>query len=584
MILRIEQPAWVRQEMEKSQIPQQRTIVPQSYFTQGINSPQKPGMFKPKDAQRQLDDKMGQRQDAIPAMLRHGEEVIPPEVIAKMGGRENFLSAMNEKLGPTGIQLHGGKGPVMGGQPEEDAFHGTVRPMDYQQQPQQGMDGMRAGAPGFARGTAGIRFNFAKGTPQVSTGMTQYPGGMLTNTRESPLGATEIDPRQRHAAGTAGINPVPNQTVVTPQVKQNTVAAPAPAVAVPQQSTTSSTSTQAPVVTGPQAAAIKPSVQGIGFSPTDVTQTSLYKTQAKAADEAIQKQGAVGAMTNAQNLAQQGIGQDTSAGRTSQAQQQAGTESKIAATNTELAGSAQKQQAADLQTQMQLAYQSGDWGSVNKALAAMGQSPVDFTNLEQQRQSGNLNGAAQSLFNIANSITGTDAQSIATKTALSNEATGLLSTGLKTTLGAQYNPQALTDAVANVASGNIADPATNAFVNHVASAPLAWIQNSQNGQQFAQSLENNVAGKGLIAGVKAGNPEAISLAAELSTYAASNDSGVQLSADKIALLNQYGVYQDMSKLNAADKAYQEGAMNAATSMSYGLSPMSSSNNSALFQT
>jgi hypothetical protein len=563
-ILRIETPAWVRQEMEKSQIPQQRTILPQSYFTQGINSPQKPGMFKPKDAQRQLDDKMGQRQDAVPAMLRHGEEVIPPEVIAKMGGRENFLSAMNEKLGPTGIQLHGGKGPVTGGQPEEDALRGTVRPMDYQQQPQQGMDSMRAGAPGFARGTAGIRFNFAKGTPQVSTGMTQYPGGMLTNTRESPLGATEIDPRQRHASGTTGINPVPNQTVATPQVKQNTAAAPTPAVAAPQQSTISTTSTQAPVVNGPQAAAIKPSVQGIGFSPTDVTQTSLYKTQAKAADEAIQKTGAVGAMTNAQNLAQQGIGQDTSAGRTSVAQQQAGTESKIAATNTELAGSAQKQQAADLQTQMQLAYQSGDWGSVNKALAAMGQSPVDFTNLEQQRQAGNLSGAAQTLFNLANSITGTDAQSVATKSALSQEATGLLSTGLKTTLGAQYNPQALTDAVANVGKGDISDPATATFVNHIASAPLQWIQNSQTGKQFVQSLQNNPQGKSLLALAGGDNPEAISLLAEISTYACSNAYGIPLNDDQINLLKQYGAYTDFTKMSAADKAFQEVGISGAT--------------------
>jgi hypothetical protein len=604
-ILKIDTPAWVRQEMEKQSIPQQRTILPQSYLTQGINSPQKPGAFNPRDAQRQLDDKMSTRQDSIPAQLRQGEEVIPPEIIAKMGGRENFLSMMNEKLGPTGIQLHGGKGPVSGGQPEEDTLRGTI------QQTQQGIGGMGSKL-GFSSGTTGIRFNCAKGTPELSTGPTQYAGGILTNTRETPSGSIQY-PRQQQARGTVRtgydwgtiMKKDPSSTSpgsgsaagggwgsVFPKQASNFFNEPAPKteskpapvldpIVAPPAKTQPTTQ---PTPTGPTAAPISNDVKGIGFQVQDITQSPYYKSQAQTTNEALQKQGAVGEMQNAQNLAQQGVGQDTAAGRTAAAEQLAGTQSKIAAADTQLALGAQQMEQSDLRNAMNMAYQSGDWGSVNKILASTGQQPIDFSNLEQQRQAGNLTGAAQTLFNLANSITGTDAQSMATKKALATEATGLLSTSLKTTLGAQYNPQALTDAVSKVSAGDISDPATAIFVSHVASAPLDWIQYSPSGKMFTQTLENNQQGKDLLTKAQSGDLTAISTLAYISTLAASNAYGINLSDEQVALLNQYGAYQDMSKLSAAERAYQEGPLDVGTTIGNMFSPGSAANNPSVIRT
>ena len=565
-ILRVETPEWARIEMEKQQgVPQQRTIIPRSVFTQGINGPQRPTMPGSQDKQRQLDQKMSTKQDAVPAMLRQGEEVIPPEIVNHMGGREEFLKTLNDKLNPTGIQLHGGNGPVSGGQAENDTMQGTVRPTNER--------------GGFACGTTGIRMGYAKGgQAQVPTGPTSYPGGMLTNYREGAPNSIDYGPRQKQQMGTMrigfadGTTPVLPKPIVAPPAQQQA----APVVTTPSTPTKTQTASAPTIVAppsqvntvtqpdagSPQAANISPATKGIGFNVQDVTQSPYYKSQAKATDEAIQKQGAVGQMQNAQNLAQAGIGQETAAGRTSNAQQQAATESNIAKANTQLAQGAQQQEQSDLQNAMNLAYNSGDWGSVNKILAATGQAPIDFTNLEQQRQSGNLSGAAQTLFNLANSITGTDAQSIATKSALSQEATGLLSTSLKTTLGAQYNPETLNKAVSDVASGDISDPATKTFVDHVASAPLQWIQNTQTGQLFAQMFENNPAGKALLAKANAGDPTSISLCAELATYAASNDYGVQLNDTQIALMKQYGVYMDLSTLNAMRTATQEKDINS----------------------
>ena len=514
--------------MEKQQgVQQQRTIIPASVHTQaqGINAPQRPmarpGVRDPQAAQRKLDAQMSAHEDSIPAILRQGEEVIPPEVIAKMGGRDAFLSTLNERLAPTGIRLHGGKGPVNGGQAEGDTLDGTIRPMD------DGAMDQPASQPQMAQGPQGIRFGMAKGGQvQLSTQPTAYTGGMLTNQREPQPSKIQYNPRQKMATG----------TTATPV----------------------STATR-PAQTGPQAATVDSSTKGIGFTPTDVTQSSLYKTQAQSTDEAIQKQGAVTGMQAAQTQAQAGIPQSSAAARTANAQNTANTESNIAKANTQLAQTAQQEQQSNLQQTMQLAYQSGDWGAVNKALSAMGQSPIDFTNLEQQRQSGNLTAASQTLFNLANSITGTDAASTATKQALSTEATGLLSTGLTPTLGAQYNPEALTAAVSNISNGNISDPATATFVNHVASAPLTWIQSSQSGQLFAQSIEQNAAGKQLLTQANAGDTNAIQQLAYISTLAASNDSGVQLNPDQIAVLKQYGVYFDYSAVNAANKEQNESA-------------------------
>jgi hypothetical protein len=103
-----------------------------------------------------------------------------------------------------------------------------------------------------------------------------------------------------------------------------------------------------------------------------------------------------------------------------------------------------------------------------------------------------------------------------------------------------------------VSAGNIADPATQTFVTHVASAPLAWIQNSQNGQLFSQMIENNAAGKDLLNKANSGDENSISLLAQISTYAASNDSNVQLPDTAVALLKQYGVYINPSSVTAAN--------------------------------
>ena len=64
-------------------------------------------------------DLYSQRTDHVPATLRNGEEVIPPEIIKAMGGRDAFIEHMNSRL-PTGLRMTGGKGPVQGGDAENE--------------------------------------------------------------------------------------------------------------------------------------------------------------------------------------------------------------------------------------------------------------------------------------------------------------------------------------------------------------------------------------------------------------------------------------------------------------------------------
>ena len=593
--LKMSTPFWVQDELDKRQqakeIPQQRTIMPQSQYMSpmGLRGPQRQAA-QPED--------YSNRTDHIPAILRTGEEVIPPEIVKAMGGRDAFIEHLNQRL-PKGLSMTGGKGPVKGGDAENSTIDGTIKMMQPppgvpapamdqgqdqmmqdQMQPEQ-PQGMACGGfahhqdrggysrGGYARGTTGLSFRskMAKGTPQVSTEPAMYPGAMTLNNRDKPVGSLP-GPTQRRGFAAGTTQPLVQHNAAehtTPtQTAQPTV----------QPAGTTTTSTTTPNTT-----------TGAGMTVTPFTQTTAYKLPAKAATETLQKQNAVQNATLNQNQAQAGVQPNSAQARTAAAEQTATQGSQMAATQSQIAQNAQAQIQQQLNQAMQLAYQSGDWGTVNKVLTQSGAPPVDFTNLENQRQAGNLGAMSQTLLTLSNSITGTDSASVATKAALAQEATGLISTQAKTLLGSQFDQGQMSTAIANIEAGQTTDPVTQAFVNHVATVPAQWATNTVAGSGFTNGLQNNAQGQQLLAQAEAGDPSAVQTLANLTTLAMTNfyNQGTGLSSDNQNLLNQYGVYTDWSKVGSEDMAYQEGSLNAATSFSYGLSPMSSSNNQSMIQ-
>ena len=599
--LKMTTPDWVQTEIDKKQIPQQRTIMPQSTFMggqpTGLRAPQRPG---------QPDMDYSNRQDYIPATLRSGEEVIPPEIVKALGGRDAFIATLNERL-PHGLRMTGGRGPVQGGDAENASIDGTLKlaqpspsvqgpPLPQpgaQQQPQtqpgtpqtspQGQpEGMACGGTvmqkeyrgGYARGTTGLSFrsHMAKGTPEIGTEPSAYPGGITMNAREKPVGSiASPNMRRGYADGTSTVTPNSKPTIPT-------INAPPPVSTTAQKTTIPTTSTTTSTVPN--------GTTGAGMTTLPFTQSQYYKGPAKAATEALQKTGAVQTAQLKQGEAQAGVDQNSAQGRTAAAELASSQGSQMASTQSQIAQNAQAQIQTQLNQAMQLAYQSGDWGSVNKILTSTGAPAIDFSNLENQRQAGNLGAMAQSLFNLSQSITGTDATSVATKAALAQEATGLIGTQAKTLLGSQFDSNQLSTAIANIQAGQTSDPVTQAFIDHVATVPAQWATNTIAGSGFTDSLENGSAGATLLTQAENGDAGAVQTLAHLTTLAMSNfyNQGAGLSASDKALLQQYGVYTDWSKVSAEDMAYQEGSMDAATSMSYGLSPMSSSDNSSLFET
>jgi hypothetical protein len=601
-------PEWVQAEIDKKQqaqnIPQQRTIMPQSVFMggqpSGLRGPQRP-------QPNAMPEDYSNRTDHVPATLRNGEEVIPPEIIKAMGGRDAFIQHMNQRL-PQGLSMTGGRGPVKGGDAENSPIDGTLRlaqsspfapqqsmpqptptgmeqatmPPEGAEQPQGmafgGSVGVKQYRGGYARGTTGLSFRsrLAKGTPQVSTEGAYYPGAITLNNRDKPIGSLPGPTMRRgFAAG-------------TPQPDPNTT--PKPAITPPTQASPTQPNTTAQLTATttlqPPAATVPDATTGKGMSAVPFTQSTAYKLPAKAATETLQKQNAVQNATLAQNQAQAGVAPTSAQARTAAAEQTATQGSQIAATQSQIAQNAQAQIQQQMNQSMQLAYQSGDWGAVNKVLTQSGAPPVDFTNLENQRKAGNLGAMSQTLLTLSQSITGTDTASVATKAALAQEATGMISTQAKTLLGSQFDPGQMSAAIANIEAGQTTDPVTQAFVQHVATVPAQWATNTVAGSGFTDGLQNTPAGQQLMSRAEAGDTQAIQTLAHLTTLAMTNfyNQGTGLSSANQALLNQYGVYTDWSKVSAEDRAYQEGPLSGATSFSYGLSPMSSSNNPSMIQT
>jgi hypothetical protein len=577
-ILKIATPGWVSQIQGNQQqdIPQQRTVIPRESFVQGLQH-----------------GHPGEQKDTVPAMLRPGEEVITPETKEAMGGRDEMMDALNSKLKQKGLSLTGGTGPVEGGNPENKFVHGTAGDMRL----------------AYAQGTMGIgyRKGYARGTTEpFPTNPSFTPGAITVNSAtpsiqsmpptdlsrkklaEGTMGG--IAPRKEYATGTTPIVtgqaaiPAP-QPAVTPVVNNtdrtrrnsrtegipdaNAVASKGAVTAAPLATATQQAAaqpiaqtqaiTQQPVDVAPISAGVK----GIGFQVTPLTESAYYKEPARQATEALQKQNAVANQQQAQNLAQQGVPATSAAAHTLTAEQNAAQESTMGQTQATIANNAAQQIQSDLSNTMQLAYQSGDWNAVNKVLASTGQQPIDFTNLEQQRQSGNLTAAAQTFFNLANSITGTDAASVATKSALMQVGTGELTAGVKTILGSQFDATTLNNIPAQIAAGNVSDPATQVFVEHVAPAISSWVTDSINGQVFKQTFSANPKGAALMTKAEAGDPNALAQVHEIATYAAAKASGGLNGSDATsasirALLAEYGVDLDYNTIYNVDQTNQEG--------------------------
>jgi hypothetical protein len=556
-ILKISTPSWISQgQTPKQPVEQQRTIIPAQKYAQGLQLNQ------------------GNKTDSVPAMLRPGEEVITPETTQAMGGRDQLMDALNTKLRPRGLSLSGGQGPVQGGKPESQFTEGTA-------------GGMRSAYRG---GTIGISYRqgYAKGTQQpFQTSPSFIPGGVTMNS--STPGIQSMPPtdfsRKKLAGGTAGVPRMIDQVqslitggvsdrakeeaseAVAPTKTTTAVASPVVLPKVPQvpqtpETTNATDTTASPGVT---AAPISNQVKGIGFQVTPLTQSAYYKEPAMRLTETLQKQNAVANQQQAQNLAQQSVPATSAAAHTLTAEQQANQESNMVGAQAQIAESAANKIQSDLKNTMQMAYNTGNWETVNKILASTGQQPIDFTNLEKDRQAGNLTGVAQNLITMANSITGTDAGSITTKAALMQEGMGLISTSAKTVLGAQYNPESLSNAVTNIQSGNVTDPATQAFITHVAPTISSWVTDTVGGQTFTSLLEDNSNPAGLQLSQKAasGDEQAIATLSTLAVYAAARASGGlndNSTATKRAraLLVQYGVDIDFNTISNVENVNQEG--------------------------
>jgi hypothetical protein len=314
-------------------------------------------------------------------------------------------------------------------------------------------------------------------------------------------------------------------------------------VASPIATTTTPGTTPAP--------ALSPGTTGAGYTVQPLTQSAYFKQQEQAAREALQQQGGVAAMQQAQNLAQQGVGQNTAAGRTAAAEQAAGTSSNIAGMETQLAQTAQAQAQSDLRNNIQLAMQTGDWAGVNSALTASGQQPINFTNLENARIQGNLMGVSNDMMTLATQMASSNIPGAGDLAkVLSDQATTLRVQAYNTVASTSFDPSAITTASQNLASGNFASPQAAAIVNVVYPVIEGFANTDPAAATFFQDLTTTANGSALLNGVSARNPQAVSELGKLTTLAFNMRYGTLTDAD-IATLKQYGAYRDYSALPRA---------------------------------
>jgi len=580
-ILNISTPSWISQ--------QQRTIIPRSALMQRPGQMGSPAPMPMQGAMSQpnMNTQAHDPRDKVPAMLRRGEEVITPEIKDAVGGREGMVEALNSKLKPKGLALKLNRPPVGEETTEQQMAQGT---MDVQ---------------GYARGTA-----------QLMPQPTYYPGGITTDlntnnlNQNMPYNQKRVQQqtfsqgtmgicykgRKGYQVGTMGISrtaipqsasvpgttaiPLTSSTAPTSSTFDWTANStsfslpgiPKPPAPIPlsnaintNPTTTATTAAATPATTTNTtgaAPAVSNATQGIGFQVQPITSSAYFKTQEQSAREALQKQGGVAAMQSAENLAQQGIGQQSAASKTAAAEQAAGTQSNIAGMETQLAQTAQAQQQADVQNTINLAMQTGDWGSVNAALTSVGQQPINFTNLENARQQGNLMGVSNDMLSIAQQMSTSNIPGAgALAETLSQQAMTLRTQAYSTVAGVNYDPTTINQAASQLAQGSYASPEAQAITNVVYPVIESFANTDPAASRFYNGMEGTVAGATLLQQAQAGNSNAVSQLGTLTTLAYYMVYAPEsLTASDIATLQQYGGYTDYTSTPSAEVGGEIGAL------------------------
>jgi hypothetical protein len=244
---------------------------------------------------------------------------------------------------------------------------------------------------------------------------------------------------------------------------------------------------------------------GLTASTQNPTQSAYYKNAATTADQNLQKQGSVAAMTANQNMAQSGVKQGSAQANTMQAQQNAQTASNIATTNTGIAQTAEAQMQSDLSNKMSLAMQAGNYGAVNQALVDQGQQPIDFTKVETQQQEGNLAQASTALNNIISSLDPTD---VATKTALTQQKATIDLQIAQALTGTKFDPT-ITAAASSKAFTSEANKLTNAFVGQAVAGAVNLLTTTTDGMNSVVLMQSNPVGSALLTKAESGDPAAM---------------------------------------------------------------------------
>jgi hypothetical protein len=601
-IISITTPDWLQQmQMNQNGIPQQMTVIPRQQF---MKQNQGPGPT-----------------DTIPAKLTPGEMVVPRTAVQAAGGPQGVQQALNQKTAPRGISLTNAHTVDQEAPPPARGFdygsvntvaapvagyaRGTVQPQQvtrgqYQYPTAPGTDpaqeiARRMGivqlppvmpqvpqAPqgrerGFAGGTiydksgnviskgdssgrAGVLVSGSLPTNSTTQTSTTTGTGTGTGTIYDPAGNVL---QQGSPSGRAGVLVSGSLPGTTPAATTTTPTSANPYIYNP--------SAQAPSLV-PHAPAI-PNISQSTLAPISPAIRGVVNPQANAYQQALnsplyqaprnQIRADLGASAQAQNigleqqLAQQGVQAGSGAARAGLASQAADQETAAGKALASYNQQAMQSIHDDMATQMQAAIDAGDYASANQLIANSGGKPIDFTNMENQRRNGQLTQAANDMLTTAATLlSSSDPATRALGTAMSASAMTMKTQAWEALGSVQFDKTALEGAIAKMGSAEYDNPAVQALVGHAAPTILDWAQNAPNSAMAGLSV--NTYGKDLMGAAKQGDAAAVESLGNLMGIAWRNAHQYPISADEKAALEYYGIYQDYSKVPAAEAAYQEG--------------------------
>jgi hypothetical protein len=409
--------------------------------------------------------------------------------------------------------------------PKIDA-NAEVERMFAQQQAQQPPQAPLQARSGFAKGTM---------VPMAGNQPQEQSGGIMFNPRIT----NSQQPRKPFATGTT--DPTNTNTTTSSSTAQTT-----PATTTNTTNSTTGNGSSTPVTAGdtPQ---VSDATKGIGFKTDSTTQSDYYAIPAKAASEQMQQQNAVSNMQTNQNMAQAGISGQSAQAKTANAQNQAQQESTKANTLQGIATTAQGEIATDTKQTISTALAAGDFATVNSALSKAGQKTIDFTQAQNKITSGNLTDAANTLISEANGITGTDAASVAAKSALLENASALNASAIKTVANLKLDPAA---AVKAAQSTDETDPVVKAMKN-VTTTISTWASTDPTGA--ISQIEQSQAGQGLILSAQQGNEASAEELGRLVTASFRQANKGVLTDDQTDLLNKYGANVTTQTVTAANQ-------------------------------